>query len=214
VTTANDGTETEAARREELERLYRRAREIESELARSPGSANAWPPPGYYLPYHVLMGMLLGLVGAAASLLFNIVGSLAVGQHPLQIIRVYLTFPLGENALALASGLALGIGTCLYLVTGSLYGIAFHVLLTRYASGLPRQRRFAIATGLALLIWLVNFYGVLSWLQPLLFGGRWIVQLVPFWVAAATHLVFGWTLLLIEEWGTFVPYTPGRRQAT
>jgi hypothetical protein len=31
-------------------------------------------------------------------------------------------------------------------------------------------QRFAVATGLGLLIWVVIFYAVLSWLQPLLFG--------------------------------------------
>jgi hypothetical protein len=40
----------------------------------------------------------------------------------------------------------------------------------------------------------VNFYLLLSWLQPLLFGGRWIAQLIPWWVAMITHLVFGWTV--------------------
>jgi len=34
------------------------------------------------------------------------------------------------------------------------------------------MRRLAIASVLAIAIWLVNFYGILSWLQPLLFGGE------------------------------------------
>ena len=53
-----------------------------------------------------------------------------------------------------------------------------------------------MASGLAIAVWLVNFYGILSWLQPLLFGGNWIVERIPWWVAAATHLVFGWTMLV------------------
>jgi hypothetical protein len=52
----------------------------------------------------------------------------------------------------------------------------------------------------------VNFYAILSWLQPLLFGGSWIVQEVPWWVGALTHLVFGWTMLLVQPLGMFVPY--------
>ncbi len=195
-----------AAKQAELERLYAEARRIESEL--SPGSAAPWPPPGYYTVFHVLAGILLGFVGAASSLLFNVVGSLLVGQHPLQLIRVYLTFPLGEDALRLDSGIALGIGTCLYLLTGSLYGVAFHVVMSRWFDRAPALTRFGVATAVGLGLWLVNFYGFLIWLQPLLFGGAWIVDLVPFWVAALTHLVFAWTMLLVEQWGVFVPYSP------
>ena len=59
---------------------------------------------------------------------------------------------------------------------------------------------------LALGVWLVNFYGILSWLQPLLFGGRWIVEQIPWWVAALTHLVFGWTMLIVYPLGRYTPY--------
>jgi len=52
-------------------------------------------------------------------------------------------------------------------------------------------------TFLALCLWAINFYAVLCWLQPLLFGGRWIIDLIPWWVAAATHVVFGWTIALL-----------------
>lgn len=195
-----------AAKQLEMERLMAEARRLEAELG--PGAVSSWPPRDYYMAFHVLAGILLGLVGAASSLLFNIVGSLLVGQHPLEIIRVYLTFPLGEDALTLESGVALGIGTCLYLVTGSLYGIAFHVVLSRWFETAPAPRRFLVATALGLGLWVVNFYGVLIWLQPLMFRGAWIVKLVPFWVAAVTHLVFAWTMLLVDQWGKFVPYAP------
>jgi hypothetical protein len=67
-------------------------------------------------------------------------------------------------------------------------------------------KRLVLASLLAILIWVVNFYGVLIWLQPLLFGGRWIIELVPPWVAALTHLVFGWTMALLYPLGLFVPY--------
>jgi len=48
-------------------------------------------------------------------------------------------------------------------------------------------------------LWGVNFYGILSWLQPALFGGNWIVdpQYLPPWVAAGTHLVFGLSMALL-----------------
>jgi hypothetical protein len=54
-------------------------------------------------------------------------------------------------------------------------------------------------TILALAVWAINFYGVMSWLQPLLFGDRWITDLIPWWVAAVTHLAFGWTVALLSS---------------
>jgi hypothetical protein len=196
-----------SAKRAELERLYTRARQIESELS-PPTPSAPWPPREYYMLFHVLAGMLLGFVGAAASLLFNVVGSLFVRQHPLELIRVYLTFPLGEKALTMESGIALGFGTCLYLVTGSLYGIIFHVFMTRWMSGATPRKRVIVSGALGLGLWLINFYALLIWIQPLMFGGAWIVEGVPWWVAASTHLVFAWTMLLVEQWGRFVPYVP------
>ena len=35
------------------------------------------------------------------SLLFNVIGAPLAGKSPLELIRVYLTFPLGEKALEL-----------------------------------------------------------------------------------------------------------------
>jgi hypothetical protein len=191
----------------ELEELRQRVRQLEEELARSEG-AGQWPPRGYYLVYHVTAGFVLGMFGAATSLLLNIIGSLIVGQHPLQLIRVYLTFPLGEAALRTDDHLALAVGCCLYLATGMLFGVPFHLILTRFFSDSSFASRFMAVTTLALGLWLVNFYLILSWLQPLLFGGDWIVAEIPWWVAALTHLVFGWTMLLVQPWGVFVPYRP------
>jgi hypothetical protein len=189
----------------ELNRLREEARRLEAELSAETASGQ-WPPRTFYTAYHVLAGFVLGIFGAATSLLFNVVGSLLVGQHPLQLIRVYLTFPLGESGLRADNGLTLAIGCCLYLATGMVLGIPFHLVLSRFLPGAQWTRRWLMVSLLALALWLVNYYAILSWLQPLLFGGRWIVQEIPWWVAALTHLVFGWTMLLVEPLGRFVPY--------
>jgi hypothetical protein len=188
----------------DLERLRAEVRRLESELDQEKSAD--WPPRGYYATYHILAGLVLGMAGAACSLLFNVVGSLLVGQHPLQLIRVYLTFPLGAQALETNSGLALAIGCCLYLGTGMILGVPFALVLSRYLSGASLRTRFAVVSLMALALWVFNFYVVLAPLQPWLFGGRWIVDLVPWWVAASTHLVFGWTMLVLQPLGTFVPY--------
>ncbi len=189
----------------ELQRLKSQIAAIEDRLA-AQATPPEWPPTGYYTTYHVLAGMVLGLFGALASLLFNIIGAAMVGRHPLELIRVYLTFPLGAGALELQSGFALAAGCCLYLATGMLLGIPFHLLLSRYMSKRSGIARFLGATALSLAIWIINFYGLIAWIQPLLIGGSWIVKQTPVYVAVATHLVFGWTMLLLEQWGRFVPY--------
>jgi hypothetical protein len=192
---------------DELEALKARAFELEQEIGRvqrAESQEPPWPPRGYYTTYHVLAGMVLGLIAAAASLLFNIVGAAMAGRHPLDLIRVYLTFPLGESALDLDSGFALAAGCCLYLATGVIGGIPFHLILTRYFDKSSFFVRFLVAGVLGIGVWLINYYGILSWLQPILFGGDWIVGEIPMVVAILTHLVFGWTMMLMGQWGIFV----------
>lgn len=196
----------------ELQELRRRVEVLEVELGAEPVD-QSWKT-DWYPAYDATTGFLLGFFAATASLLFNVVGSVAwktLGgheQHPLRLIQVYLTFPLGEKALTVDSGITLAIGCCLYLATGMLYGIVFQLFFSRF---LPRSglgARLLAGTLLALLIWLVNFYGVLAWLQPLMFGGNWIVEQVDWWVAALTHLVFGWAMALLYPQGVYRPYSP------
>lgn len=190
----------------EIRTLRERIAELERRLLFTPP---VQPPPQSYLPYHVLAGFSLGIFGAATSLLFNVIGSLLTGRHPLELIRVYLTFPMGADALKEGgSGLMLAIGCCLYLATGMFLGVPFHLILRRLPGSAGLVGRFFAVTVLSVALWLVNFYGILSWLQPMLFGGRWIVDLIPWWVGMLTHLVFGWTMLIVEPLGRFEPYVP------
>lgn len=194
----------------ELATLRARVAELERELEGATPQPDQWMRSGYYLTYYATTGFFLGMAGALTSLMFNIVGASLAGKDPLQLIRVYLTFGLGERALDphFNSGVALAIGCCLYLATGMLLGIPFQVVLSRYAASAGLVKRLLWASGLAIAIWIVNFYLILSWLQPLLFGGDWIVdnQHLPWWVALATHLVFGWTMAVVYPLGTYQPY--------
>jgi hypothetical protein len=193
----------------ELEQVRRRMQQLETELQVPP---EPWQATDYYATYHATTGFFLGGVAALASLLFNVVGSSIFEQHPLRLIQVYLTFPLGEKALGddFNTGIALAVGCCLYIATGMLLGIPIQMAFARFMPHAGLGRRLAWASVMGLLLWVVSFYGVLSWLQPLLFGGNWIVdpQLLPPWVAALTHLVFAWTMALIYPWGAYVPYRP------
>jgi len=191
----------------ELSNLRQRVEQLEEEAVAAEPLSREWTQ-RYYLSYYATTGFFLGTIGAVTSLVFNIVGSLFVGQHPLQLIRVYLTFGLGERALRpeLESELALGIGCCLYIATGMLLGVLFQVVLSRFADKSPLLNRLVIASVLGLAVWICNYYLLLSWLQPLLFGGNWIVRLIPWWVAALTHLIFGWTMALVYPLGRYEPY--------
>ncbi len=196
------------SQQQELDELRARVQQLESELGGA-SEESRWQATSYYTAYHATTGFMLGALAAMSSLIFNIVGALLVGKHPLELIRVYLTFPMGAQALdlnAVDNGVTLAIGCCLYLATGMLYGILFQIVLTRYLIDLSTPARFAVVSTLALAVWIVNFYGILSWLQPLLFDGNWIVDRIPWWVGALTHLVFGWTMLLIYRLGQYIPY--------
>jgi hypothetical protein len=173
-------------------------------------ASQSWPPAGYYLVWNLLLGLGLGAGAALVSLAANIASAPLFGKRPLELIRVYLTFPMGDRALSADDGFVLFVGCALYLVTGGLYGIVFHLLMsTRFADSPPRTR-FLVASAIGLGLWVANFYLVLSWLQPALLGDNWIVRLIPFWVGALTHLAFGWTMLLGESWsGRFEPYRAG-----
>lgn len=207
------------AKRQELEALKAQVRQLEDEIATTaPGPG--WQATGYYSAYYATSGFLLGIFGAMASLLFNVVGAPIAGKSPLELIRVYLTFPLGEEALQLTQGqkvyvvgdgVILAFGCCLYLATGMLLGIPVFMALTWLAATGGIIKRLLVASLVSLVIWGINFYLILSWLQPLLIGGEpgnWITNpaYLPWWVAAATHLVFGWTIALLYPLGLYTPY--------
>ncbi len=102
-----------------------------------------------------------------------------------------------SRAPVLRDGMVLTFGCCLYLLAGVLLGIPLHAAMTRSLQPSLRYRLIA-CTMLSLLAWQFVFYGVLSWMQPLLFRGDWIAsgKYLPWWVAGVTPLIFGWTQLL------------------
>ncbi len=202
-------SETREKKIAELESLRKRVQQLDVELHAPP---EHWQASEYYATYHATTGFFLGGIAALASLLFNVVGASLFEKHPLRLIQVYLTFPLGEKALGdnFNTGIALAVGCCLYIATGMLLGIPFQMAIARFIPNAKLGVRLVLATVLGLVLWVINFYGILAWLQPLLFGGSWIVDpnLLPPWVAALTHLVFAWTMALLYPWGAYVPYRP------
>ena len=86
-----------------------------------------------------------------------------------------------------------------------LYGMLFEWALSYFIPNSGLFGRIVFCSILGLLVWGVNFYAILIWLQPLLFEHRWIVDLIPWWVAALTHLVFGWTMAIVYPLGVETP---------
>lgn len=190
-----------------LEVLESEAQGAGTSGAETASSATTGAPADFYLLWHVVIGMVLGTVAALVSLLANMLGAPLFGRDPMQLIRVYLTFPMGAEALQADQGLLLFVGCALYLATGALLGVFFHLLWFSRLRHAPLRQRVLMATLAGLALWIFNFYLLLSWLQPMLLGGNWIVAMVPWWVGALTHLAFAWTLAACEAWGRFEPPT-------
>jgi hypothetical protein len=90
---------------------------------------------------------------------------------------------------------------------GAVGGAVFHVLVNFFV---PDRAALQIALGAAygLLLWVINFYVVIQWLEMTVYGEAFVIALMPAWVAAFTHLVYGVTLGVCQPLGRFVPYRP------
>ena len=113
--------------------------ELVSTMPSEPVPPRPWKATGYYA--RVLRhdgGFSLGSLAACTSLLLNVVGSVlwpaitGTPQHPLRIIQVYLTFPMGEAALSQNSGVLLTLGCVLYIGTGMVYGMVFQLAISYF----------------------------------------------------------------------------------
>ena len=66
-------------RREKLEEHLEAIRRLEASEV-EPTRETSWPPSGYYLLWHVVVGMMMGGVGAMVSLIANIAGAPLFGE--------------------------------------------------------------------------------------------------------------------------------------
>ena len=180
--------------------------ELEARLVETP-AAPSWPPHGFYLTFYVVAGTLLGILGSLVSFLFNVLGSLVVDQDPLMFLRVYGTVFLGQKALVTDDLTFFMLVAVVHFSVGAIAGAVFHVGVNWFVPDRP-VAQVALGALYGLLMWVVNFYGVLVWLQPRLVGEPIVLQLMPAWVAALTHVVYGLTLGMLQPLGRFTPYRP------
>ncbi len=189
----------------EIERHRMALVDLEAQLA-EPATAN-WPPVGFYLTFYIIAGTTIGILGSLASFIFHIVGSLLVNQDPLRFLRVYGTVFLGARALTTEDLNFFMLVAIVHFSVGAIAGAVFHVLVNRFV---PNRSMLQIGLGAlyGLVMWIVNFYLILSWLQPRLVGEPFVLELMPAWIAALTHVIYGVTLGLLQPLGRFVPYRP------
>jgi hypothetical protein len=195
------------SRQEVLRHIEEHRRAISLLEARLGEPTVRWPPPGFYLTFYVVAGMILGILGSLVSFAMHVLGSVLIAQDPLRILRVYGTVFLGPKALTTDDLNFFMLVAVVHFSVGAAAGAVFHVLVNRLVPDRwPLQLVLGAAYGL--LMWIVNFYVVIAWLQPRLWGQAYVLQLMPVWVAALTHLVYGLTLAVLQPLGRFVPYRP------
>ncbi len=194
--------------RREIERHRLAIAELEAKLAAPSGKPRGWPPPGFYTTYYVVAGITLGTMGAITSFIFNVVGSFIIAQDPMLILRVFGTFFIGQNALTTDNLNFLMLVLLTHVIVGAVGGAVFHVIINRMFADRSSGQKVLYGALFGCAIWLINFYGIIWWLQPLLVGQAYILRLMPFWVAALTHIIYGLTLGLLQPLGRFIPYRP------
>jgi hypothetical protein len=189
----------------EIERHRAAIAVLEAELQLP--AARGWPPVGFYLTFYIVAGVTIGILGSLTSFVFNVLGSLLVRQDPLLFLRVYGTVFLGKAALTTDDLNFFMLVAVVHFSVGASAGAVFQVLISRYV---PERWGLQVVLGglYGLVMWVVNFYVVIAWLQPRLFGEAYVLELMPVWVAVLTHLIYGLTLGLLQPLGRFVPYRP------
>lgn len=192
--------------RQEIEKIEAQLRHLERD------ERSAWPPRQFYTTFYVVVGMILGIMGSLASFFFNVVGSMFIDQDPMMLIRIFGTFFRGQEALTTDDQSFIMLVLMVHFTVGAVGGAIYHLAVNRRWADRSYGYKILLGAGWGLAIWIVNFYLVLSWLQPLLVGEAFILKMIPFWVAALTHVVYGLILGILQPIGRFVPYSQPREE--
>jgi hypothetical protein len=168
---------------------------------------HSWPPVGFYLTFYLVAGATIGILGSVTSFAFNVLGSLLVKQDPLLFLRVYGTVFLGARALTTDDLNFFMLVAVVHFSVGASAGAVFQVFISRFVPDRPALQ-IVLGGAYGVVMWIVNFYLIISWLQPRLVGQAYVLELMPVWIAALTHLIYGLTLGVLQPLGRFVPYRP------
>jgi len=143
------------------------------------------------------IGAFAGFLGSVVILGADIASARLMGFAPFMVLRFYATLRDGPNALLMTDRSFLLSAILMHLAVGSALGAIFFLIVC--GRGIERFTHY-LATGIAfgLFVWFVNFYLLLSWLQPLINGKAYILENIPWWVAAMTHGLYGLTIALVS----------------
>jgi len=164
-----------------------------------------WFPSGYYTAYYVLGGLVLGILASWVVLALNVAGAAIVGEDPLKLLRVYSTILGGEKTMASKDAVVLIFALGVHTLTGAVCGAPIHVIYSRFFMGQKIGSRLVTGAILGVIMWVINFYGILSWLQPMILGegSSFIVENMPWWVALLSHIAFTETMLILQPAAVF-----------
>jgi hypothetical protein len=147
--------------------------------------------------YFATIGAFAGYLGSVAILGADIAGAKLMGFAPFMFLRYYATIREGPAALLMTSRSFLLNAILMHLAVGSALGAIFVL----FGSGRDIQRfthYLAAGIGFGLCVWFINFYLLLSWIQPLVNGKPYILENIPWWFAAVTHALYGITIALVS----------------
>ena len=159
------------------------------------------------LSHTIVVGAMVSVYAAFFTFAANVIGATIVGLEPFELLRVYATFFMGGSPIGGSSdiGVVLGMAMGLHLATGAIVGLPLYAVYETLFRGHGLRRRALYGVGLGLVMWLVNFYAILSWLQPVALrvigapgeASPYILHAMPPWVAALTHICFVQIVLLV-----------------
>ena len=190
---------------DEVKQQRRALEELEQKLSKISGRPDkSWYRSGFYTSYYVIAGLILGALAAWVALAFNVLGAWIAFGDPFRLLRVYATF-FGGSAIMSGTqdGIAILLALILHSATGAVVGAPIHVVFSRYVAHMTLQKRIVAGVALGVAMWLINFYGILSWLQPVVSGGRYIIDEIPIAVAVLTHICFALTMLMLQPYWAF-----------
>ncbi len=182
-------------------------------------SAVEWLETRTYVPrqwrnmFFGTVGAVAGFLGSLVMITGDIIAARVMGKSPFMMLRVYATLRDGAGALSLSDRSFFLSAFVMHLALGSAFGAIFALIVSGRARFQSMAHYLSAGIMFGLTIWIVNFYLILSWIQPLINGREFILSNIPWWVAAITHAVYGLTIAAVcyPFRNDVSPYESGRR---
>jgi len=148
--------------------------------------------------YFATVGAFAGFLAALTVLAADVVSARALGYAPFMLLRYYATLHEGSAALLMSDWTFFLSAFFMHLAVGSILGAVFVVMVSGRELFEDLSHYLGVGALFGLAVWLVNFYLLFSWIQPLMNGRSYILENIPWWIAAGTHALFGTTVALVS----------------